>query len=94
MSRPFSRADKSILGRWWWTVDRGMLAAVLTLAVCGVMLVMAASPPVAVRIGLNQYYFIRHHLLEPRPVVDARLRRRFARRLLLRDSPFGRHPRE
>ncbi len=69
MSRPFSRADKSVLGRWWWTVDRGLLAAVLTLVVCGVMLVMAASPPVAVRIGLNQYYFIRHHLLVLAPAM-------------------------
>jgi cell division protein FtsW len=69
MSRPFSRADKSVLGRWWWTVDRGLLAAVLTLAVCGIMLVMAASPPVAVRIGLNQYYFIRHHLLVLAPAL-------------------------
>lgn len=63
MTRPFSRADKSILGRWWWTVDRTLLAAIVTLVVCGIMLVMAASPPVAVRIGLNQYYFIRHHLM-------------------------------
>jgi cell division protein FtsW len=63
MNRLFARTDQSVLGRWWWTVDRGMLAAVMTLVICGVVLVTAASPPVAIRIGLNQYYFIRHHLM-------------------------------
>ena len=28
----FSRADTSVLGRWWWTVDRWTLAALLALA--------------------------------------------------------------
>ena len=26
-----SRADNSILGRWWWTVDRWTLAALMVL---------------------------------------------------------------
>ena len=57
-----SRTDKSVLGQWWWTVDRGMLAAFLTLAVFGVLLVATASPPVAERIGLDQYHFLQRHV--------------------------------
>lgn len=58
----FSRADKSPLGRWWWTVDRVLLAAILALMVIGVILVAAASPPVAERIGYGQFHFVKRHL--------------------------------
>lgn len=58
-----SRTDKSVFGQWWWTVDRGMLAAFLTLAVFGVLLVATASPPVAERIGLDQYHFLFRHMV-------------------------------
>ncbi len=63
MSALFSRTDQSVIGRWWWTVDRGMLAALLTLIVFGIVLVAAASPPVAENIGADQYHFIKRHLV-------------------------------
>jgi cell division protein FtsW len=63
MSKMFSRTDKTVWGRWWFTIDRRMLVALIALMVIGVLLVAAASPPVAVRIGLNQYYFIIHHIM-------------------------------
>lgn len=44
------RTDTSILGRWWWTVDRWMLAALLTLMVLGAFLVAAVAPAAATRI--------------------------------------------
>ncbi len=56
------RTDTSILGRWWWTVDHLTLGALAALIVFGVILAMAASPPVAVRIGLDEMYFVRRHL--------------------------------
>lgn len=59
----FARTDQSRLGQWWWTVDRAMLAAFLTLAVFGVALVATASPPVAERIGLGNYHFLIRHLI-------------------------------
>ncbi len=59
----FSRTDKSIFGEWWWTVDRGMLSAFLVLIVFGVVLVATASPPVAERIGLGSFYFLKRHVL-------------------------------
>ncbi len=59
----FARTDKSALGQWWWTVDRAMLAAFLVLAVFGVVLVATASPPVAERIGLDYYHFLKRHVI-------------------------------
>ncbi|WP_211871584.1 FtsW/RodA/SpoVE family cell cycle protein [Neoroseomonas terrae] len=49
----FSRADTSILGRWWWTVDRWTLAALLALIGFGYVMMLAASPAVAERIGAS-----------------------------------------
>jgi len=59
MSLTFSRTDTSLLGRWWWTVDRWTIVAVLLIAALGIVLIMAASPPVAERIGLEPFYFAR-----------------------------------
>ena len=59
----FSRTDQSVLGRWWWTVDRGFLALLMIVMTFGVVLVVAASPPVALRIGLGQYHFVIRHLI-------------------------------
>ncbi|MBK8177075.1 MAG: cell division protein FtsW [Rhodospirillales bacterium] len=59
MSIAFARTDKSLLSRWWWTLDRWTLAAVLLIAALGIVLTMAASPPVAERIGLDPFYFAR-----------------------------------
>lgn len=59
----FSRTDQSLLGRWWWTVDRGSLVLFFILMVFGVFLVAAASPPVALRIGLDQYHFLIRHII-------------------------------
>jgi len=61
-SYSFSRADTSVLSRWWWTVDHLLLAAVLSLVAVGALLVMAASPAVASRIGLVDSYFFTRHL--------------------------------
>ena len=58
-----SRTDTSIVGRWWWTIDRWQLAAVFALAGFGVVLMLAASPAVAERIGLDAMYFVRRHLV-------------------------------
>ncbi|MEM6781457.1 MAG: putative peptidoglycan glycosyltransferase FtsW [Pseudomonadota bacterium] len=65
----FSRTDKSLLGRWWWTVDRGMLALILSIIAYGVVLVAAASPPVAERIGAGEYHFIIRHLILLAPAL-------------------------
>ncbi|MBI3452684.1 MAG: cell division protein FtsW [Rhodospirillales bacterium] len=58
----FARADTSILGRWWWTVDRWTLAALACLIGFGAVLAMAATPAVATRIGLDPFFFARRQL--------------------------------
>ncbi len=58
-----SRADTSILGRWWWTVDRWTLLAVATLIGFGYIMVLAASPAVAVRIHEPRTWFILKQVL-------------------------------
>lgn len=65
-----TRTDKSLLGQWWWTVDRAMLSAFLTLAVLGVVLVATASPPVAERIGLDDYHFLKRHFVMLLPALS------------------------
>ncbi len=59
----FSRADTSVIGRWWWTVDRWMLAAIVAILAFGVILTMAASPPVAERLGINSFHFVYRQLV-------------------------------
>ncbi len=54
----FSRADNSMLGRWWWTVDRWTLGAVGMLIGFGYIMMLAASPAVAERIGSSRDIFI------------------------------------
>jgi len=53
-----SRSDNSVLGRWWWTVDRWTLGAVGTLIGFGYIMMLAASPAVAERIGSSRDLFI------------------------------------
>lgn len=65
----FSRTDKSILGQWWWTVDRSLLLAFIVLIVFGIVLVATASPPVAEHLGLNQYHFLKRHIIMLVPSV-------------------------
>ena len=57
------RNDTSVVGHWWWTVDRWSLAGVLTIMAFGVMLTMAASPPAAERIGADTFHFVRRQLV-------------------------------
>jgi cell division protein FtsW len=59
----FSRRDTSILGRWWWTVDRWSLGALAILMAIGVLLSFAASPPVADRLNLGGFYFVKRHVM-------------------------------
>lgn len=53
-----SRADNSLLGRWWWTVDRWTLLAIATLIGFGYVMMLAASPAVAERIHVPRDVFI------------------------------------
>lgn len=58
-----TRSDQSILGRWWWTVDRWTLAVILLLMGFGILLIQAATPAVAAKHGWGTYYFVQRHLV-------------------------------
>ena len=62
----FSRTDISMLGRWWWTIDRWVLASVAILLGFGVIMALAATPSVAIRLGHEPLHFaIRHMVFVP-----------------------------
>ncbi len=54
-----TRNDQSVLGRWWWTVDHWTLMALASIVSIGILLIMAASPPIAERLGLVPFYFVK-----------------------------------
>jgi len=58
-----SRANRSPLAEWWWTVDRVLLGLVILLLLIGLVLSFAASPPVAERIGLAPMHFVLRHAI-------------------------------
>jgi cell division protein FtsW len=53
-----SRAEPSLSGRWWWSIDRVILTTLVALMVSGVVLLMAGGPPVAERLGLSTFHFV------------------------------------
>jgi cell division protein FtsW len=58
-----SRARRTPFGDWWFTVDRLLLAALLALMLGGIILCLAASPPVATRLGLDAFHFVNRQVL-------------------------------
>jgi cell division protein FtsW len=60
--KSLTRSDRSILGRWWWTVDRWTLLALAAIIAFGIVLIQAATPAVAVKHGLDTFYFTTRHL--------------------------------
>ena len=59
----FSRTDESLLGNWWWSIDRVMLFSFVMLIAIGVLMAAAATPMVANRVGLDEFYFLKRHLI-------------------------------
>src|SRR5882724_8217759 len=83
-----SRIERTPFAAWWWTVDRLMLAALAALMITGIVLSLAASPPVAARLGLDPFYFVNRHVFYLGPslavmLVTSFLPPRHIRRLAL-----------
>jgi len=64
-----TRADKSVLSDWWFTVDRLMFFGLLLLMGAGLVLSFAASPPIAVKYHLEPFFFVRRHAIMLLPAV-------------------------
>ncbi|CAN7495925.1 putative lipid II flippase FtsW [Rhizobium sp. LjRoot30] len=56
-----SRAERGPVADWFWTIDRFFLATFILLMGIGFMLSFAASPPVAERLGLDSFHFVKRH---------------------------------
>jgi cell division protein FtsW len=63
------RSDRGLFATWWYTIDRVLLTAVLLLMAAGVIITLAASPPVAERLGLDSFHFAARQLVFLLPAV-------------------------
>lgn len=52
------RQAEPVLPRWWRTIDKWTLSAVLLLGGIGILLGLAASPPLAARNGFEPFYYV------------------------------------
>jgi cell division protein FtsW len=68
-----SRVERTPFSDWWWTVDRLMLLALIALMLAGIILSLAASPPVAARLGLDAFHFVNRHILYLIPALAVML---------------------
>lgn len=64
-----SRADRTMVGDWWWTVDRLLLAGLAVLMVSGLVFLMAGGPPVADRLGLPTFHFVNRQVVFLLPAI-------------------------
>lgn len=69
----FTRADRSIVSDWWFSIDRLMLAAVLLLMLAGLVLSLASSPAEAHRLGVEPLHFFKRQALFFAPAAFALL---------------------
>ncbi len=58
-----SRAERSLLSDWWFSIDHRLLAGVLVLMLAGLVMSFGAGPPAAVRHGFPDFYFIERHIV-------------------------------
>ena len=54
-----ARPGDPVLPRWWRTVDRWSISAVLLLFGIGILLGLAASPPLAAKNGFEPFYYVK-----------------------------------
>lgn len=66
-----ARSDQSLLARWWWTVDRWQLTAIVALMGFGLILMLAASPSAAGRIGIDDPFLLARRQLMYAPLGAA-----------------------
>jgi cell division protein FtsW len=64
-----SRAERTYLGDWLWTVDRLLLAGLAALMVAGLVALMGGGPPVAERLGLHTFHFVNRQVVYLLPAV-------------------------
>ena len=53
--------DASVIGRWWRTVDKLSIAALIVLILTGLLIGFAASPPLAEKNNLPDFHYVIRH---------------------------------
>lgn len=53
-----TRSGEPLIPQWWRTIDRWSLAAIVGLFLVGMLLALAASPPLAERNGLEPFHYV------------------------------------
>ncbi|MFV0335910.1 MAG: putative peptidoglycan glycosyltransferase FtsW [Tropicimonas sp.] len=56
------RTGDPVIPRWWRTVDKWTMSAILMLFGIGILLGLAASPPLAARNGLASFHYVERQL--------------------------------
>jgi cell division protein FtsW len=64
-----SRTQYAPLNDWWRTIDRMLLGALAVLMLSGLVFSLAASPPVAMRMGHDPFHFVNRQVLFLVPAV-------------------------
>jgi cell division protein FtsW len=67
------RTQRTPFAQWWWTIDRLMLAAIGALMVVGIVLLLAASPLIATKLGLDPFHFVNRQALYLVPAIGVML---------------------
>ncbi len=57
------RAGEPIIPKWWRTIDKWSMSCVLILFVIGLLLGLAASPPLAARNGFEPFHYVQRQAL-------------------------------
>ncbi len=58
-----ARGGEPLIPQWWRTIDRWSLAALVGLFLIGLLLALAASPPLAERNGLGPFYYVSRQII-------------------------------
>lgn len=58
----FARTDRSLLADWWFTIEHRLLVMLAVLIGAGLLLSLAASPPIALKRGFEPYHFVTRHV--------------------------------
>jgi cell division protein FtsW len=57
------RSSDPVLPRWWRTIDRMTMSCILALFGVGLLLGLAASPPLAARNGLDPFHYVQRQAM-------------------------------
>ncbi len=68
-----ARTEHSTISDWWWTIDRTLMLALFLLMGIGLVLSLAASPAVALRIGLDTFHFVNRQVFFLVPAIGVLL---------------------